>query len=189
MKKKSYVTLGTITILSLIFLSCKFTNSTGSRSQEAYTIIKTDSGIKPSLVLTNPNPFVSYKDMVSIVESKPSKKTILLALKETNPHWRFKGEDPSTGEVFFLNTYLKNNKEILIWHSVEMIMELITESNSHCKSIIKELNTFNYRLTDKSTQDGDVTTQYSDGNTTVFITKVMLTGGRYDFKILIGQKR
>ncbi|HWZ04599.1 MAG TPA: hypothetical protein VNX40_13370 [Mucilaginibacter sp.] len=90
---------------------------------------------------------LTYPEIIGIMNAhEQSEAKLTSRLQRFDPHWRVKGFDNNTGELFFFNFSSKDNKEAFIWHRKEMTAEYVTLNGYHCLSMIKDIKAKGYKL-------------------------------------------
>jgi len=126
---------------------------------------------------------LTYPEIVGIMNAREQSEAKLTArLQRFDPHWRIKGFDNNTGELFFFNFSSKDNKEAFIWRRKEMTAEYVTLNPYHCLSLIRDIKAKGYKLTRHTDNNGAV---FSNGETDVLIEPVELKDNSSGYKFVI----
>jgi hypothetical protein len=129
---------------------------------------------------------LTYPEIIGIMNARErSEPKLTQRLQRYDPHWRVKGFDNNTGELFFFNFYSKDNKEAFILHRNEMTAEYVTLNPYHCLSLIRDIKAKGYKLISHTDNKGAV---FSNGETNVLIEPVTLQNNSSGYKFVISPK-
>jgi hypothetical protein len=126
---------------------------------------------------------LTYPEIVGIMNAREQSEAKLTArLQRFDPHWRIKGFDINTGELFLFNFSSKDNKEAFIWHRKEMTAEYVTLNPYHCLALIRDIKAKGYKFIRHTDDKGAV---FSNGETDVLIAPVELKDNSSGYKFVV----